>query len=93
MAGRPSLALPLCALNAQLSRVFANSILSLTAPLPFQTYSAILTPNWISHVFTGPLVGGEQPVEASWDIQGLQEREGYEARVQAKNRWEIGNFS
>ena len=25
------------------------------------------------------------------DIQGLEEREGYEARVQAKNRWEI-NF-
>ena len=56
------------------------------SPLTFQTYSAILTPNWISHVFTGPMVGGEQPVAASWDIQGLQERQGYEARVQAKNR-------
>ena len=33
--------------------------------------------------------GGVEPVAASWDIQGLQEREGYEARVQAKNRSEI----
>ena len=63
-----------------------TSSLPVLSQLTFQTYSAILTPNWISHVFTGPMVGGEQPIGASWDIQGLQERQGYEARVQAKNR-------
>ena len=51
-----------------------------------KTYSAIHTPNWISHVFTGHMEGGLEPVAASWDIQGLEERQGYEARVQAKNR-------
>ena len=27
------------------------------------------------------------PVSGSWDVQGLEERRGYEARVQARNRW------
>ena len=26
------------------------------------------------------------PVSGSWDVQGLEERRGYEARVQARNR-------
>ena len=52
----------------------------------FQTYSALLTPNWISHVFTGPGEGGLQQVQGSWDIQGLEEGQGFEVRVQAKNR-------
>ena len=27
-----------------------------------------------------------EPVSGSWDVQGLEERRGYEARVQARNR-------
>ena len=48
-----------------------------------------MEPNWISHVFEGQRnrKAGKEPIEASWDIQGLEENEGYEARVQAKNRY------
>ena len=53
----------------------------------FQTYTALLTPNWINHVFTGPMKGGPEPVYGSWVIEGLQEGVGYMARVQAKNRY------
>ena len=31
--------------------------------------------------------GGPEPVLGSWVIQGLEEGEGYQARVQAKNRY------
>lgn len=37
----------------------------------FQTYeSALMAPDWTSHVFSGPsLPGALEPVLASWDIQ------------------------
>ena len=54
----------------------------------FQTYSsALLTPNWSSHIFSDPVQKeGSEPVPGSWEIKGLQENEGYEARVMARNR-------
>ena len=40
----------------------------------FQTYeSALMAPDWTSHVFSGPgLPGALEPVMASWDIQVSQ---------------------
>ena len=37
----------------------------------FQTYeSALMAPDWTSHVFSGPgLPGALEPVLASWDVQ------------------------
>ena len=43
----------------------------------------------MSHVFPGPGEGGLDPVKGSWDIKGLEEGQGFEVRLQAKNRWEI----
>ena len=60
-------------------RLFFSSI-------SFQTYSALLSPNWMSHVFPGPGEGGLDPVKGSWDIKGLEEGQGFEVRLQAKNR-------
>ena len=55
--------------------------------LLFQTYTTIMTPNWISQVLTGPMKGGPETVYGSWVIEGLQEGVGYMANVQAKNRY------
>ena len=40
----------------------------------------------MSHVFPGPGEGGLDPVKGSWDIKGLEEGQGFEVRLQAKNR-------
>ena len=40
-------------------------------------------------MFNGKMKGGQDPIFGSWVIKGLKEGQGYQARVQAKNRYSV----
>ena len=54
-----------------------------------------MSPNWITDVFKGPMQGGPEgrPVTGNWVIQGLEQGQGYQARLQAKNRYGWSDYS
>lgn len=51
------------------------------------TYNDIVSPNWMTYLLTGPMKGAREPLSQDFVIPRLEQEQGYEARVKARNRY------